>query len=331
MHKKIVGVALIMALFAINGASDVSATGPFARDNSNIEAPGPSGPLKGLMLSPEKSGAKTVVLIIPGSGPTDFDGNGPFIKASTYKLMAEELEQGGITSLRLDKRGMFSSSAAIPDANSVSMADYAQDVHVWIDVIKKSSRASCVWLLGHSEGALVALVAAQKPENICGLVLAASPGRPMSDVLREQMKTYAKTKKVLDQALAAIDALEAGKRVDTADMHPVLKPVFRAEVQGFMMSLMSIKPTALLAGFKKPVLILQGKRDLQVKQSDAEVLKKANPAAKLVLFADVNHVFKTVKSDDRKANLMTYTNPHLSLAAGITEEITKFIKEHQGG
>lgn len=303
----------------------------FAREKSNIEAPGPHGPLKGLILSPEKSDAKTIVLIIPGSGPTDLDGNGPYIKSSTYKLMAEGLAKAGMASVRIDKRGMFSSAAAILDANKVTVADYADDVQAWIDVIKKRTTSSCVWVLGHSEGGLVALVASQKPENICGLVLAASPGRSLSDLLRDQLKTYAKTKQVLEQGRAAIDALEAGKRVDTADMHPALKPIFRAEVQGFIISLMSIKPAVLLAAFKKPVLILQGQRDLQVEKSHADVLKKANPAAKLVLLADVNHVFKTVESDDRKANFLTYANPHLPLATGVVEVIVKFIKEHQGG
>lgn len=71
---------------------------------SFIEAPGPLSPLKGTMLS---AGANTpVVLILPGSGPTDRDGNSPLgIKASTYKLLAEGLTAHGVSSARIDKRG----------------------------------------------------------------------------------------------------------------------------------------------------------------------------------------------------------------------------------
>ena len=58
----------------------------------------------------------------------------------------------------------------------------------------------------------------------------------------------------------------------------------------------SYDPAQLIAGFHKPVLIVQGERDLQVSVADAKRLKQAAPAAKLVLLPDTNHVFKTVKS-----------------------------------
>lgn len=66
---------------------------------SFVEAPGPQGPLKGTMLAPEAKAAP-VVLILPGSGPTDRDGNsGLGIRASTYRLLAEGLAARGIASV----------------------------------------------------------------------------------------------------------------------------------------------------------------------------------------------------------------------------------------
>lgn len=70
------------------------------------------------------------MLIIPGSGPTDRDGNNLLgVKASTYRLLAHELAAKGVSSVRIDKRGMFASAAAVPDANAVTMKDYVRDTN----------------------------------------------------------------------------------------------------------------------------------------------------------------------------------------------------------
>lgn len=78
-----------------------------ALPESTLNAPGPAGLLKGSLLGPiSKSTAS--ILIIPGSGPTDRDGNSPMgVTASTYRLLAEDLAARGLTTLRIDKRGMF--------------------------------------------------------------------------------------------------------------------------------------------------------------------------------------------------------------------------------
>jgi alpha/beta superfamily hydrolase len=117
-----------------------------------VEAPGPSAPLKGTMLSPS-TGRGAVVLIIPGSGPTDRDGNSTGgILAAPYRLLAEALVARGVTTVRIDKRGLAGSAGATPDGNAVTINDYVSDVHAWTAVIRQQTSASCVWLLGHSEG-----------------------------------------------------------------------------------------------------------------------------------------------------------------------------------
>jgi hypothetical protein len=292
-----------------------------------LEAPGPSGPLKGTMLA-SGTGGGPVVLIIPGSGPTDRDGNSPAgVLGATYRLLAEGLAAHGVTSVRVDKRGMFGSAAATPDANAVTISDYVSDVQAWTHVIRERTHASCVWLLGHSEGGLVAMAAAKNPDA-CGLVLIAAPGRPLAEIMREQLKANPANAPLLDQALPAIDALEAGKRVDTAGMHPALQGLFRPAVQGFLIDAFAYDPTQLLSGYAKPVLILQGQRDIQVREADARALQVADPKATLLLLPDANHLLKAVTSDDRQANIATYGNSSLPLAPGVIQGITDFLSAH---
>jgi pimeloyl-ACP methyl ester carboxylesterase len=290
-----------------------------------VEAPGPAGPLKGTMLSPA-SGRTPIILIIPGSGPTDRDGNSPLgVRASTYRLLAEGLATRGIGTVRIDKRGMFASSAAVADANAVTIDDYVADVGSWTAVIRKQTGVPCVWVLGHSEGGLVALAAAQKVTDICGLVLIAAAGQPLGQLLREQLRANPANAPILNQAMAAIDALEAGKRVDFTSLHPGLMPLFAPQLQGFLISVFSYDPVKLIATVSKPVLIMQGKRDIQVSATDAERLKQAALKAKLVLLPDTNHVLKTVSSDDRRVNAATYGDPTLPLAPGVVDAVVDFI------
>ncbi len=290
-----------------------------------VEAPGPQGSLKGTMLSAAAPNAP-VGLIIPGSGPTDRDGNNPLgVKGSPYKLLAEGLAAKGISSVRIDKRGMFASAGATPDANAVTIADYVSDLGAWTTVIRQQTGAGCVWLIGHSEGGLVALAAAQKLPNLCGLILVATPGRRMAEILREQLKANPANAPILDEALAAISSLEAGRRVDDTKLNPALRPLFYAGVQGFLIDMFAQDPAALIAKVGKPVLILQGSRDLQVHEVDAQNLKKADPQAKLVILANVNHVLKSVTSDDARANLATYGDPSLPLAPGVVDAVAEFI------
>jgi pimeloyl-ACP methyl ester carboxylesterase len=298
---------------------------------TEIETAGPSGPLRGTFLSTGSTG-HPAVLIIPGSGPTDRDGNNPrAVRASTYRLLAEGHAARGVSSIRIDKRGMFGSAAAVPDPNAVTIRDYADDVRRWSATLREHTGAPCVWLLGHSEGGLVALAAAKDAPDVCGLILVAAPGRPLGEILREQLRANPANAPILGEAEHAIDRLEAGKPVDAATLHPALLPLFRPEAQGFLIDALSYDPAAMFAGIAKPVLILQGGRDLQVSVTDAERLKAAKPEAELRIVPDANHVLKTVESDDRAANIATYSAVGLPLAPDIIPAITRFMTAHAPG
>jgi uncharacterized protein len=316
---------LLSLLGVVVLATGALAESPAPPVQTYLQAPGPLAALKGTMLAPA-GGKSPVVLIIPGSGPTDRDGNNSMgVKAATYRLLAEGLAARNIGTVRIDKRGMFASRAAVADGNAVTIDDYATDVGAWIGAIRKQTGVACVWVLGHSEGGLVALAAAQKSTDICGLVLVAAAGRPLGEVLRSQLRSNPANAPVLEWSMAAIDSLEAGKRVDVAGMHPALMPLFAPQLQGFLINAFSYDPAKLIATVSVPVLIIQGRRDIQVSVADAERLKAAAPKAELVLLPEANHVLKAVASDDKRANIATYADPTLPLAPGVVDAIASFV------
>ncbi len=300
----------------------------YAADERALEAPGPKGPLKGIHTT-SNSVTAPVILIIPGSGPTDRDGNNPQgINASTYKLLANELAEREIQSVRIDKRGLFSSSAAVETPNQVTIQDYVDDIKSWTQTIKSKTKHSCIWLLGHSEGGLVALASAQQEENICGIILLAAPGEKFGDILRRQLQANPANGPLLEDALQAIGDLEAGKHVDVSGFHPALQQMFFPDVQDYLINIMSFTPTELIAPLAIPVLILQGDKDIQVNENDAKLLSAANPKSTLTILPNVNHVLKEVKTNTREDNLATYSDPNLPLAIGVSKTIADFVKHH---
>lgn len=296
---------------------------------SPMTVPGPEGPLAGTFEDGGTPGGQRapVIVIVPGSGPTDRDGNNPMgVTAAPYRLLAEALAAKGVSSVRIDKRGMFGSKGAIADPNAVTIAAYADDARAWAKAAATRAGTPCAWLLGHSEGGLVVLQAAQDPRGLCGIILVATPGRRLSDVMREQLRGNPANAPILAAALAAIDALEAGRRVDPATLPQPIQPIFGAPVQGFLIDLFAQDPAKLAAAVRLPVLIVQGERDLQVKAADAQALAEANPKAQLALLPGVNHVLKAVAGDDRAANAATYADPSRPVAPAVVDAIAAFVK-----
>lgn len=293
-----------------------------------MTAPGPQGPLAGTLLEAGKG--SPVVLMIPGSGPTDRDGNNPLgVTASSYRLLAEALAGEGVSTVRIDKRGMFGSKAAVADPNKVTIRDYAGDVHAWVAAIQKDTGARCVWVLGHSEGSLVALAAGQHPEGICGIISVSGAGRRLSDVIREQLRANPANAPVLDPAMAALDALDRGQHVDVTNMNPALLRLFAPQVQDFLIDDFRYDPAKLAAALNVPLLIVQGERDIQVSVADAKNLAAAQPKAALVLVPAMNHVLKDIAVEDRAANLATYSDPSLPIDPSLVDAIAAFVKAHR--
>lgn len=284
------------------------------------------GALHGTMVNARNS--DPIVLIVPGSGPTDRDGNNPMgVNANPYIMLADKLSEERISTVRIDKRGMFASSGA-GDPNAVTPDIYAEDIHAWIDAIKaeRGEGSGCVFLMGHSEGALMVSRAAASRDDVCGLILVAGMGRPMGAVIREQLAANPANAPILEEAFAALATLEAGQRVDTTGMTPALMPLFNEGVQDYLRSVLTIDPVAELRAANKETLIIQGDRDLQVPVSDARLLD-AVPNTELRIIDGMNHVLKAAPAD-RAGNLAIYADPEAPLAKGLIRRIRRFVKDN---
>ncbi len=279
-----------------------------------------SGKLSGTFIDAGEN--SPVILIVPGSGPTSKDGAAGGMQSNAYKFLAEDLALAGISSARVDKRGMFSSAAA-GDPNDVTIAVYAEDYRSWAKTLQDKTGQDCVYLLGHSEGGLMVTAAAQDQENICGVILIAAPGRRPSDVIREQLNANPANAPILSDAETALNALENGQTIEVSKFHPALQGLFNPAVQEYLISLFSVDPADLLAALDIPKLIIQGDNDIQVSVADAERLANKS-GGKLIILKDINHVLKSAPRD-RMGNIGTYNSPNTPIDPAVAQAIASFI------
>lgn len=290
-------------------------------NESDIQLKTDSGAIAGTLTLPGKQTGVPVALIIAGSGPTDRNGNSAFTRNDALKLLAHALAGNGIASVRFDKRGIGGSMKAGKKEADLRFETYINDAADWIRLLKQDKRFSKIVVIGHSEGSLIGMVAAAQA-GADQFVSIAGTGRPIDEVLKEQLETASED--LYQLSLPVLDSLKQGHLVNKVDGR--LFTLFRPSVQPYMISWLRYNPQEEIKKLSIPVLIVQGTNDIQVPAVDAEKLAAAKPEAKLLLIEDMNHVLKIIRGD-RQANIATYKDPSLPLAEQLVTGIVSFIKQ----
>ena len=262
------------------------------------------------------------VFILSGSGSTDRDGNtlGAPGKNNSLKYLSDFINKEGVTTLRVDKRGIGASSAAAATESDLRFGTYVDDAKQWIKFLKEQGYSDIV-LIGHSEGALVATLAASS-ESVAGLICIAGAGRPAPTILREQLMTKL-PKELYTQADKTISSLTEGKTVK--DFPPALHALFRPSVQPYLISWFQIDPAISISEVRVPVLIAQGSTDLQVSLEDAELLHAKAKGSKLIIIKGMNHVLKEAEGD-LSAQMPSCFKPELPLHKDLGGKVVEFLK-----
>jgi pimeloyl-ACP methyl ester carboxylesterase len=278
-----------------------------------------TGDIEGTLMVPETKEQIPVALLIAGSGPTDRNGNNPYMTNNSLKMIAEGLAENGIASLRYDKRAIAKSRKSGLKEIDLRFEHYVKDAEDWIQLLKKDKRFNSVTVIGHSEGSLIGMIAA-KGSKADKFVSLAGVGQSADKLLKEQLK--AKPPIVLEKSAPIIDKLVEGKTVK--DVPQFLFALFRPSVQPYLISWFKYDPSKEIAKLTIPVLIIQGTTDMQVGLEEAELLAKAKKDSKKFILKGMNHVLKEAPAD-RQKNALTYNNPNLPLKDGLMKGIVDFI------
>jgi pimeloyl-ACP methyl ester carboxylesterase len=289
---------------------------------TEVELQTPTGVISGTLTIPDNAKTSPIVIIIAGSGPTDRNCNSPLgIQTNAYKMLSADFANKGISSLRFDKRGIGKSKSAMTSESDLRFETYVNDVVAWISKFKPDTRFSKIFLLGHSEGSLIGMIAANKIK-ISGLISIAGVGISADKLLQEQLKDKL-PQQLLDESNKILDSLLSGKTV--SNVNPNLMAIYRPSVQPYMISWIKYDPGIEIKKLKIPVLIIQGSTDIQVHVDNAKILATSKSDAKLLIIDKMNHIMKESDTDLQK-NMATYRNPDLPLISGLVDEIVDFIK-----
>jgi pimeloyl-ACP methyl ester carboxylesterase len=312
-------IAVLLAP-ALSPGQDGPPRGPFAAEPVTLATA--TGTLHGTLLAPSEGPPVSVVLLHPGSGPTDRDGNTPLLpgKNNSLRLLAEGLAAHGIATLRIDKRGIAASSGSLSSEADVTLETYVADAAEWLRLLRRDRRFNRVLILGHSEGALIGALAAARA-GADGYISLAGPARRGSAILRQQLATKL-SGSLVDENERILSALEQGERVESVPA-PLL-PLYRPSVQPYLISWFRYVPAEEVRRLTMPVLIVQGTTDLQVDMAEGAALHRACPSATYLPVVGMNHVLKLV-GGGLPQQLASYGDSTLAVAPQLVDGLVAFV------
>ena len=313
-------------------ASAASRTSAFSvPGDENVTIPSIGFNLAGTIAKPKTDKPLPAVILIGGSGPTDRDETVAGIPV--FGQVARDLVAAGFFVVRYDKRGIGQSGGR---AESATIADYAEDarqVLLWLEK-RKDVDKDRIGLVGHSEGALVALLTAGRERNkVAAIALVAGPSTSGNDVVLEQQRSILSKMPIDDAQRAEKIALQ--QKINTA----VIKGTGWADIPEqarkvadtpWFYSFLTFKPAEAMNETRQPILIVQGELDTQVAPHHADALanfararKGTKAEVEVVKVPGVNHLLVPAKTGD-VAEYGTL-GPDASVSPQVTAAIASFM------
>lgn len=298
-----------------------------------LEVPTPWGPLRGALTLPAGEGPFPAVVLVAGSGANDLDETiGP---NKPFRDIAEGLAKAGIASLRYDKRTFDYALRAADDTTFTVDDEVTDDAVAAARLLAKQQSIDPrrVFVLGHSEGAMLAPRIARRDRRVAGIVMLAAPARQLLVVARDQLRELAAQHgATAAQVEAALIANEAELTLlDNA--HPEHPPQgsFGGAPQSWWLSLHRYDQVAVAKSLKLPMLILQGGSDFQVSPTlDFDAWKRALAGRSNVtfhLYPGMSHLFRPA---GKTGTVADYLQPGAT-SPQVIDDIAAWIKAQPAG
>ncbi len=290
--------------------------------------------LTGTVCTPVHAGAGAAVLLLPGSGPIDRDGNHRRLRLDVSRQLAHELARHGVTSLRYDKRGVGASPG---DWRSAGLYDLIEDARAARAVLAEQPEvdAARVFVAGHSEGALVAAAVAAGDFTVAGVVLLAGAARDGESVLVWQAERLRETLPAVPRTVLRVLRVDLVEKVRANHRKLKATTTDTARVGGarinarWFREYIAHDPVADLRRITAPVLAITGEKDLQVDSADLEVVRAVVPGEVTVQrVPDLTH---TLRRQPGEPSIKRYRQEVRGpVDRGVLDTVTGWVLGHAG-
>ena len=321
-----------IAGFLVQPAQVATPAPAVADDAAFVEREFPVGDgeraLPGTLALPKGDGPFPAVVLVHGSGPHDRDEtigpNKPFLD------IARGLAAQGIAVLRYEKRTKARPQDFAAGPFGVD-EETTNDAVLAVDALRKAQGIDPkrVFVLGHSQGGMMAPRIAAKSGHVAGLILFAAPSRSLLDIVVEQNRRLAVLDdgKTSDAEREAINKLiEQVRLARDPKTDPATKSILGQPV-GYWRSVDAVDPVREAEAVALPMLVLQGARDIQVVDADWQGWKAAfhaDPKVTFKLYDRLNHLGI---AGEGEGSLAEYLTPgHVD--AQLIDDTAAWIKSH---
>ena len=285
--------------------------------------------LVGTFLTPDKLEPFTVALLISGSGPIDRNSNFKRLQIDVMRQVADHLEAAGIASFRYDKRGVGESDG---DYRSSGFLDNVADASAALETLRARPEIGQIFVVGHSEGALISTELAASGADVDGVVLLAGAAVSGQEVLRWQARQVAVTMprpvkwllRVLRQDIVRTQAKRLAQlEATTEDVERI--QLIRINAKWFR-EFMDYDPSAALRRIEAPVLALTGSKDIQVDPEDIEAMRLiVGSDFRGEVLPDLTHL---LRREDGPPSLRTYKKQaRRPVDTGLLDRVSDWIAE----
>ena len=299
--------------------------------DERVSIPAAGFNLAGTLTKPANAaGRLPAIVLIAGSGPADRDETVAGIPI--FGHLARGLVQAGFAVVRYDKRGVGQSGGR---TESAALGDYAEDARAvvrWLDR-RPDVDKDRIAVVGHSEGAAVAMLLASRENRVKAAVLVAGPGTTGAELVLEQQRHQLDLMKVDATERAAKIALQ--EQIQAAVLKGtgwdgVPDAMRRAADTPWFQSLLSFDPARVMKDVDQPLLIVQGELDAQVPPHHAVKLLALAQArdrkvdAQLLEVPGINHLLVPAKTGEvSEYGALEGAEVAPAVAAGIGGWLTK--------
>lgn len=331
---------------------------PFPYSSEEVTYTNGDVKLAGTLTVPPGEGPFPAVVLITGSGAQD--RNESLLGHQPFLVLADHLSRHGIAVLRTDDRGVGGSTGSV-DASTT--ADFAQDALAGVQWLKAHPKIAKekIGLVGHSEGGLVAPLAASQSKDVAFIVMLAGTGVPGTEVIQLQSERIARAAGLPEERIqrALADSrktfevirtekdpaargakLRALAREETASMSAeelkavggadaVVEQALKAIDSPWFLYFIEYDPRPALRKVNVPVLALNGELDLQVipDQNLPEIEKALREAGNkdvtLRRLPGLNHLFQPATTGAPAE----YATIELTMDPAVLDMVTQWIAE----